>query len=536
LTYIDRAVDKVVMTPPRPLLALPLLLGLFVGGLGCPTPRGEPDPTDDDDAMDDDDAVDDDDATDDDDAVDDDDAAPEELDPFAPIPDTSEGLINTSADLEALLEGGTLPGACDRWSGDPADRRDMLLCGKEMFFYEGFDGLGVPVTILDFMGNHFESTIGTGFSNYGLVPDPYSATNRPLGFPTGVPLGGNETAAFGCAQCHFGQLPDGRYAVGYPNLEYDYAALNLALFLAPLKANPFFNPDEHHPDALAKVQPVLDAIDADFGLSLQLVGSVLPLITVMLDSPQLTLEDQRQYASWPPGVLDAILTPAPVDDGVEAPSRILDLWSIPDEAERARFGMDSPLLAWNGDAPDLHTFLAGFVAIADGPLAEWPPERFDPLVEYIRSLRPPTNPTPPAAAQAQEGRRIFDDLAGCGDCHDGPRGQSRTVYDYDVIGTDDAYMYMGDPELVGTPCCGLDEGNPGAVLRHGLKAPRLTGLWAKGKLLHNGSVLGLDDLLCVGGPRIPVTEPVWANHGHEFGCDTLTEEQKADLIAFLETL
>jgi hypothetical protein len=36
-------------------------------------------------------------------------------DPFAPQPDTSEGLTNVSSDLMALLEGGSLRGACDAY-------------------------------------------------------------------------------------------------------------------------------------------------------------------------------------------------------------------------------------------------------------------------------------------------------------------------------------------------------------------------------------------------------------------------------------
>ena len=72
--------------------------------------------------------------------------------PFRAQPDTSEGLTNTSANLEALLEGGALPGACAAWEADPTDRRKKLLCGKSMFFYEGFGTIGVPTALYDFFG------------------------------------------------------------------------------------------------------------------------------------------------------------------------------------------------------------------------------------------------------------------------------------------------------------------------------------------------------------------------------------------------
>ena len=46
---------------------------------------------------------------------------------------------------------------------------------------------------------------------------------------------------------------------------------------------------------------------------------MLPLLGAMGDAPQLTKEQQSQFASWPAGVLDAIMMPAPVDDEVHAP-------------------------------------------------------------------------------------------------------------------------------------------------------------------------------------------------------------------------
>ena len=83
-------------------------------------------------------------AADDDDSTDD--IEPEEpaFDPFAPLEIRDEGLINTSFDLDEVLEFGSLEGACDAWEADPNDRRKMLLCGKRMFFYEGFGTLGIP--------------------------------------------------------------------------------------------------------------------------------------------------------------------------------------------------------------------------------------------------------------------------------------------------------------------------------------------------------------------------------------------------------
>jgi hypothetical protein len=40
---------------------------------------------------------------------------PDVLDPFAPYPDSAEGLVNTSSNLRELLEFGALGGTCDAW-------------------------------------------------------------------------------------------------------------------------------------------------------------------------------------------------------------------------------------------------------------------------------------------------------------------------------------------------------------------------------------------------------------------------------------
>ena len=458
----------------------------------------------------------------------------DERDPFAAQPDTAESLTNVSFHLEDVLENGALKDACAVWERDPTNRRKKLLCGKSMFFYEGFDGIGVPQTVFDFFPNKMPEIVGEAYSAYGLVPDPFSEEGRPLGFPAGREFGGQPTLTYGCASCHFGQMPDGRYAVGYPNLQYNYGQHALALFIPAQKANPMFNEDDYEPAALEKVRPLLDRLDGDLWLRTQLSTSMLPLLGAMGDAPQLTKEQQSQFASWPAGVLDAIMMPAPVDDEVHAPARILDLWAIPSHDEVEAFDMESPLLGWNGDAPDLHTFLKVFVQITGTSTEEWPAERFDPLVEYLLSLRAPKDLEHDAGHPDTEAGKALFASAGCLECHNGPRGQSRDIYTYDEIGTDDAYMYLGDPNLTGEACCGLNDTD--SPLRHGLKAPRLTGVWAKDTLLHNGSVHGLEDLLCLNGPRVPVTTPALANHGHEYGCEELSRDEKAQLIHYLKTL
>lgn len=453
-------------------------------------------------------------------------------DPFAPMPDTSEGLTNTSSDLRALLENGALEGACEAFEADPQNRQKKLLCGKYMFFYEGFGTIGVPAAIFDFMVENFTAEIGPGFSNYGLIADPFSPQNRPLGVGEGAPLGDVDTLAFTCASCHFGQLPDGRYSVGAPNHEYEYGDQILALFLPAMSVSPSFDESEHHPDAIATVRPLMDKLAADRGLRLRMLINLLPLLGAAGDQPALTLEQEGHYANWEVGTMDFLMTPLPLDDQVHTISKIIGLWDLPQEKERATFGMEHAMLAWTGGAESLYRFLDGFVAIGDGDLTAWPPERLEPIAEYIYSLRSPAPPTTAPPDRVAAGRALFLER-GCIDCHNGPRGSGTQLYTYEEIGTDDAMRSWADPDLDGVACCGLTE--DGTVLTHNIKSPRLKGIWGHRRFLHNGSVATLEDVLCLNGPRGSITEPAYGDAGHEYGCD-LPASERLSLLDFLRSL
>ena len=454
------------------------------------------------------------------------------FDPFAPRPDTSEGLVNTSSDLFELLEFGELEGACEAYGADPTNRRLKLLCGKWMFFYEGFGTQGIPQPLMDWMARNFPDEAGPAFTNYGLVEDPYVTTPeqpRHLGVGEGAPMGSTPTLALTCANCHFGQMPDGRYAVGYPNLQYEYGTHMLSLFIGPMKGMPGFDPEAYHPDAIAAVQPILDRFDADPALGLGLAWNMLPMLLGGAgDIPSLSYENQGHYASWASGTMDFTMAPLPIEDEVHTISRTLPLWGVPTVEEQLDYGLDSAMLAWTGAAQSLNEFLGGFVVVGGGPVDDWGPEELSPIREYIESLDapPPVGPTDSLAIEA--GRVLFTS-AGCIDCHSGPRGAGVRVYEFDEIGTDPALAFWGDADGDGEICCGLE-----GELTGGVKAPRLTGLHALDRFLHNGSLTSLEQLLCL-EQRPPTAQPPYANTGHQFGCG-LPEADKTELLHFLRSL
>ena len=445
--------------------------------------------------------------------------------PFRAQPDTSEGLTNTSANLEALLEGGALPGACAAWEADPTDRRKKLLCGKSMFFYEGFGTIGVPTALYDFFGNRFPEITGTAWSGYGMVPDPSTTDPKlPLGVAPGAPLGSVQTLAFTCASCHFGQLPDGRYSVGAPNHAYEYGKQILAISIPPGSVSRSYDPSAHHPDAVAAVQPIIDTLAANQSLRLALLFDLLPLLGV--DQPPIDPVIEGFYAQWLSGTMDFMMAPLPIDDDAHTVSKILSLWSLATPEEAAAAGMRHEQLAWTGGAPTLMEFLDGFVAIGDGTASQWTHERLSPLAEYILSLRSPENPSPPPADAVARGAGVF--AVSCLSCHDGPRGMGRELYPYDEIGTDDAMKAWADPDLDGIACCGF------GTTTQKLKSPRLVGLWSQTRLLHNGAVNSLEQLLCL-EPRPADTRHAQTTGVHTFGCE-LDSAARRDLVAFLESL
>lgn len=450
------------------------------------------------------------------------------VDPFAAQPDTSEGLTNVSADLEAVLEHGALATACAESEAAPDDRRLRLLCGKAMFFYEGYGTVGVPEPLVAWLLEHFPDEVDAGFAGVGMIADPYSEEQLPLGLAPGAPFGEVGSLAFTCASCHFAQLPDGRYAVGSPNHGYDYGRMNLMLALLPALAIPGADPADHDPDALAAIQPLRDRMDADPAIGSALITALLPLITGGGTVPAFSAENEHWYARWRTGTMDFFIQPLPFDDGVHIVSKISALWGLPDGDELAIHGLTAQL-GWTGGTASLENFLAAFVELGGGQPSAWPADRLAPLAEYVYSLRAPENPTPPVAADVARGRTLFVDA--CQGCHGGPRGMGHEIFSYAEIGTDAEMQWWADgADHDGVACCDLTF-QPGDTLTGGIKSPRLVGLWAMSRLLHNGSLDSLEQLLCL-EPRAGVTEPAFGDAGHTYGCDLPADDRQA-LRAYL---
>lgn len=433
--------------------------------------------------------------------------------------------------LEAVLETARLEGACERWEAGQRDEQTKMLCGKWMFFYESFGTVGIPSRLLLFSQEWYESYYGAGFENFGFIPDPNSPEGYPIGLAETTGRSGSlETRAFTCASCHFGQMPDGRYAVGYGNMELDYGRF-IAGIGAPLTLSINENSQDVHPDLRAELVPHVQAAKATQGYTLAMAGAGLELLGAGTNG-SISVEDQGRFLALPTGTMDFLTEPL-VDDGVWTVSRILSLWNIPTPEMRDAIGMDHAYLSWTGGATTLDSFISGFVAIGVADPAAWPPERIEPLKAYLESLRTPELRRELPEGSVEMGAQVFAD-AGCGDCHMGPSGESLQAYGYDELGTDDAMRDIFNPNASGELCCGFEGGDSTYVVTDGIKAPRLTGLENQTRFLHNGSVETLPQLFCI-TERPQDGNYAQGSYGHTYGCD-LPDGDRNLLITYLLSL
>jgi len=437
-------------------------------------------------------------------------------------------------DIDALLELDRIEGACDRYDAGETDQETKLLCGKWMFFYETFGTVGIPTALLEFGQTHYQDYYGPGFSNFDFVPDPASERGMPLGLAesTATIEGAVEvrTRAFTCASCHFGQMPDGRYAVGYGNLQLEYGRF-IAGLGAPLTLSIEAESEAVDPRIRDELLPFIEQASARDGYDEALAELVVELAPLGMSGP-FEPDAQSRFLDLEPGTMD-FLTPPLVDDGVWTVSRIISLWNLPSARQREAAGMPTEMLSWTGGTRSLEQFITGFVALGVADTDAWPSERIAPLEAYVRSLRVPELERELDPDAVARGARSFVD-AGCVDCHNGPSGESNQAYDYDELGVDDQMRFVFNPDDRGDLCCGFDSDPDAYDVTGGIKAPRLTGVDFQSRFLHNGSLTSLEQLLCL--EERPTDDALGqGSEGHEYGCG-LSQAERLDIISYLTSL
>lgn len=449
---------------------------------------------------------------------------------------TSElALHDTDDSLETVLEKGNLEGSCERWAKNPDTASPYLekMCGKWMFFYEGFNIMGVPAAIAEFMAKNLPDTVGKGFNKFGLIADPYSTADLPLGLAPGATVAGAKTLSFTCASCHFAKTPDGRFSVGLANHNYDYGKQIIALnFISPMAMLPASMLEKTmDAETTAYLQPMLTELNAK-QLKQSLILKSMSLAGLVLSGtaiPSIPKDVQREYLAWKKGTQDFVITPVGQDDHAHTVSKMLPLWNMYSEDEMRTAGGAHAMLGLTGSTLSYEDFLQGFVALSNG---NYPSIRLRALKTYLLSIKSAPSNLALDPAEIETGRQLFTST-GCAACHNGPSFSSTRTFSFEEIGTDAALKRWADPDLTGQS---VVPAVFNGVLSHQVKAPRLVGLWAQQRFLHNGSVDSLEDLFCLNQARPTRTDEPFGDQGHSMTCEGLIERQKQLLITYLKSL
>jgi hypothetical protein len=447
-----------------------------------------------------------------------------------------KNITDESFSLNEVLEKGTLKGSCKKYfNSNEKTFCEKIKCGKELFFYGDFNAKGLPSALYNFVEKNFEDLVGKQYSKFGMIPDPYSTF--PVGVVKGSKLGAVSTNIFTCASCHFGKTPNGIYSVGMPNNSYEYGKQMLILNVLPSVATKFGKEDplKDIPVKSAELlKPYLSKFQQKPQLKVELISKLLPLLFTGRKPPVITNQMKLAYSSWKPGTMDFLMSPLPFDDGVHTISRVTSIWDIPNDSETAKYGMPHQLLGNTGATQSLEYFVEWFIRFMDGDLKYWNSERREPLVAYMAFLKSPKLRNL-NQFKINEGENIFRS-EGCLSCHNGVAHSGTKVFEVEEIGVDKAIKKWADPELSGKPCCGLNFSGKD-IATNGVKVPRLSGVWAQTRLLHNGSVETLEELLCVNrrNKNLDLFSP-YSSVGHNYGCESLSLEEKTNLIEFLKSL
>jgi len=440
---------------------------------------------------------------------------------------------DVSLDLKDVLEPQNLSGACGRHfsrlqrngklaaSDQLKDTvlKDMLRCGKWLFFYADFASkMAIPENILKAIPEIFPKEAGPSFTRTGLIENPYDR-GFPIGFvrlktsPWGL-LSPATGAARGisCATCHFGKMPDGRFAAGMPNQDLDFGKVNALLVYSAWRAD-YKNQDQTiWPEELQSYYKTLDT---------QLKRSL---------SPSRTLFDVAKLVSWV-HASDAFYN----FTGASRP--LFEEASTWLSGTPNQYYASSPLLPVPGraywmSAPaawDMKNYPGDYEAHSARPLSSFSPSKsaedfvalayifqtgyaeysqakyVDPLVLYFRSLKTPKNLQSPNPVLVERGQKLF--TANCRSCHNGADGETLDVWPADQLGTPsvlvDPLLNYVPPKKLSEDIYNLTVQTIGykPLINDGVYGRKLKGIYARRQLMINGSVKDLDHAFCLTGMR-----------------------------------
>ena len=487
-----------------------------------------------------------------------------------------QATVDIHHDLQSVLEANQIKNACQRHfkridsdseklpsylQNDPVAVADMVRCGKWLFFSGDMPSdVAFPENLVKSGLKILKKETGVALTQYGMIQNPNQpelpigitqAQGNPwgvLGLFTGKPM------TITCAACHFGQLGDGRYAVGKTNDALEFGKVNAFLVFATWLANNKkfdksiwpANIQEHYKklDRLVKrnfsfSRSLFDAVRLIAWLNFS--DSFYKLVNFSLPTPAelLTYTDTKagvSYASSP-------LLPATrrVDGQLKASSYLLSspsMWDIENYDGDVRAGKTRPLSAFI-PTDSLYDFVAAAYVFQTGREDYSTPKFIDPLMLYMRTLKTPKKLQASASQSSiDQGQIIFSQQ--CQSCHNGQDGESLQAYGADLLGTPEVLI---DPFVNYEPIHELSDRAYRAYLnvvgpleaRGGIYSRKLKGAFFRKNFFANGSADDLQHVFCLSRNRgtLDRNSPA-SDHVHLDLCRDYNTEEKRQLINFLE--
>lgn len=372
--------------------------------------------------------------------------------------------------------------------------------------HEGQAPLAMPLAVAKALPVLFpERYREADFRDYGFLPDPADPDSLPVGFKTGATS--PRYVGITCAACHTGTVR-GQIVPGAPNLTLRYGDFLLAW--ERTLGDPGLDLDSVRV-AARRAMGALPEVEA---------AELERWMAEKPRQPYRPVAERAQVAAWGAGRANY--------RGRGVPARFPPLWgmggrymadgswtSLPERNRYAWWRLGVPLEALR--SPETNRLVRA-------------------LGEYLPEFEPPAG-TAPDRGLALRGEDVYK--AQCASCHD----RAGDLLLVEQVGTDDRLMRDESPldqlflRFLGFE--GLD-----VQFWPRVKIPALSGMAARGLLLHNGSVPTLEDLLAPGrrppifshaGTVFDTRLPGHANRGHTFGED-LDHADRTALLAYLRSL
>lgn len=477
------------------------------------------------------------------------------------------GVTTDVGSLREVIEREKTQGACERHfarldartekfragAGQEAGaRRDLVLCGKHLFFNLPFPSdTAVPENLLRALFDVFPDVTGPAMTKLGFRENP-DEPGMPLEFPlipstkTGpVQLLTGKVRTMTCVACHMGQLPDGKFSVGMPNEKLDLATFSkLTQYPLWLTGTESERRDEkvwtkesqgYFTALRDKSKGVFHTsrIMLDLADTMGFLGAGGAVRDAAGQDP-VPLSDQRSFFLAKPGQLNPsspMLSEPHVDVYESSPG----IW---DMAHHEGEPMGEPYLGRITSARSLEEFVRQAYVYTTLRTDFSTPKWVDPLAAYVRTLRTPKAPTADSAADRAAGTSLF--ARDCASCHNGYRGATLEVQPLDAAGTPLAFdrlfeNYTPPTRQSKQALEGLQKVGMLPLHRKGIKSRRFDGLWVRSKLGYNGAIEGLDHLLCLNGQTRKTLDrsiPT-ADSTHAELCTNYTPQERQHLKAYL---